>query len=105
MNGHLTRATIVDINVRGREIVSRRENDEHRRLEEAARGQRLRRDALIDAGLRLLRASVGHANTPENKRLQLHAHTLGRTDDLAGLDEALSQYEYLQRVPYTAFDR
>ena len=97
-----TQADIAEINRRGREIVSREENDAHRHIEDVARAIRLRHEALIYAGLRLLQSKVESDNA-EVTRIKLYVHTLGAADDIAELREALKPYDYLARVPPEAF--
>lgn len=82
-----TQDEIESANQRGRTEVSRRENAEHRRIEDLARAERLRNDRVICLALRQLRWE-----TPSRD-----------TSLIQEIDAALKPYAYLDAIPPEAF--
>lgn len=87
-----TQDEIESANQRGRTEVSRRENAEHRRIEDLARAERLKRDRLIVLALGVLRETfVAYEPQPATVTV------------IADIDAALKPYAYLDAIPPEAF--
>lgn len=101
-------AEIEEVNQRGRERVSRRENDEHRALENSHRAIRLRQEEAIRRGLVSLWADANawakdEADGPTRLHV-LNSYTRGRTGlEHHELEALIKTYDYLRNVPNAAF--
>jgi hypothetical protein len=102
---------IADINQRGRETVSRAENDALRHADAVARGERLRKDEAIRRGLVALWCEAknwAEDTYPEQSDVQQQCrrgYVQGRTGlSYAELEALIAEYDYLRNVPAEAFD-